>query len=1470
MKLICQKIRQESSVVVIDNFMISSNKCISSLYQIYVSFVHQIISQRPSLFRPVQNFMAEILRLEAWTEKTLEILLLSIFRHSHSQNVDFLVLVHDLEAWPSEVQNWWSSLLMLFDEPQGSSCTFLVSCLEVHDNIGRGHPHHLDMAEHHKRYRFDLIRMKMEYLLEHSDYTGPMIEGLGDDIKHIIMSKAAAFDGSLAATGEYLTCMFRTFTLSSRIAVETNVNNCAATAEIFYCQRAESLEKKPPAELDWVTKVLSWVLRAARPLQIEELAVAVAINKSQLHISEIQPHISMEMERDLKKHLDGLVSLESRRIRMTSSLAQKALKEHYARDGLILNLDADESLTSLCLHYLTLVLSDERHATWEKCLSNVSYRYQTRDARNASLDFLHYACRHWPTHFLRARDPEKYLKEQAISFLKRPGVADRWFELFQLSNGLPPNQPSGDVRTSTGQPDLAKTKPLNLTSSKTVEPFTKEDISAAAKMAGYVGLTSIIADLLHEHEPMYESEVVHVKRGYLEHDVTIWDPVSQPFIEYAIANGDNDMLKHLLQENGKQVTGYLPLHTAVLSGCLEMVQMLFEGLEDPMMADMRGRTPLHMMAICGNMEVARYLVEKCSVLGQEGKEGDEKVIDGRDEKLQSPLILAIRKGHVDTAKYLIQAGADVRVLDDTRKTALHYAVINCPQVVEDILMQEVCTVSDRDEYERTALHIAARSGSAGMTSIILVAAKKLGRLEEVVNSVDGKNRTPLHYAAEYGYEEVAGALVSHGASIEAEDAESKSAAELAAEHGHLSTLKTFVREQTENRDRLMEAASRAGQLLIVQYLLQYDVSSREENERGFRGAALSVAASWGRNHVVALLLRHGADVNWQDSDRMTPLHHASKNGFCEVVQTLLNHQLDSSKTVNIDAPDSLRYTPLHHAAMSGRMDVVRLLLEHEAKVAAQSQQRETPLHLAVGSAKLVELLLKHNAEVNSVDVLDQTPLHKAVRGRNQQSTKLLIDRGADVKLSDSEGMEPVHYAISQNDRFMVEMLCKGSVDKGRSQWSKLKLAVESNALDVLEYLVARSPAALKMEDDHNRTLLTLAAKESSVEVLTFMLDSGSDIQHSGLRGRTPLHEAVARDKVENIRKLVERGADINYPDGDGKSTLHMAAENSSGEAVSILLDGGALINMTDRGKKTALYLAVNNNNITVVRKLIERGADINIRDELGWTPLHIAIYWRSHIIVKYLIESGADISICDELGWTPLHIAIYRRSHIIVVHLIENGADPKLRTDKGSTCLDLAIDLGETENVMILLDANAPSDPGASSIWTYEELMGACQRAVRIRHYMYIKLLATKEPRLLDEARHMLGKLPDPESCLYGFRYQREKEHLPFLLDLLLGRDITLGFKELRVAVEIVEDDHWKKLQSLMGVDQDDKDQDGWNIHHFLHQTGQKVTFAGYDLGSLQLTKKPSALISPSRWQTVDSQRLSISADGVAASFGGK
>ena len=52
-----------------------------------------------------------------------------------------------------------------------------------------------------------------------------------------------------------------------------------------------------------------------------------------------------------------------------------------------------------------------------------------------------------------------------------------------------------------------------------------------------------------------------------------------------------------------------------------------------------------------------------------------------------------------------------------------------------------------------------------------------------------------------------------------------------------------------------------------------------------------------------------------EQNNTTPLHHASENGFVQVVSILLEHK------ANVSAEGDLGFTPLHGAALRGHVEV---------------------------------------------------------------------------------------------------------------------------------------------------------------------------------------------------------------------------------------------------------------------------------------------------------------------------------------------------------------------------------------------------------------------------------------------------------------------------------------------------------------------------------------------------------------------
>ena len=110
------------------------------------------------------------------------------------------------------------------------------------------------------------------------------------------------------------------------------------------------------------------------------------------------------------------------------------MKEFLSREETrhFLGIQNDSGLTELCLNYIRLVLEDTKPETWQKCLSQISWKYKSPAPEDPAFEFLHYACRFWPTHFLLIKEPEDSLKDKVVEFLLAPGIGERWFQLYQL------------------------------------------------------------------------------------------------------------------------------------------------------------------------------------------------------------------------------------------------------------------------------------------------------------------------------------------------------------------------------------------------------------------------------------------------------------------------------------------------------------------------------------------------------------------------------------------------------------------------------------------------------------------------------------------------------------------------------------------------------------------------------------------------------------------------------------------------------------------------------------------------------------------------------------------------------------------------------------------------------------------------------------------------------------------------------
>merc|ERR1711963_1192748 len=85
------------------------------------------------------------------------------------------------------------------------------------------------------------------------------------------------------------------------------------------------------------------------------------------------------------------------------------------------------------------------------------------------------------------------------------------------------------------------------------------------------------------------------------------------------------------------------------------------------------------------------------------------------------------------------------------------------------------------------------------------------------------------------------------------------------------------------------------------------------------------------------------DVDDRDSDGLTALHRAARDGDLEAAENLI---IQRHADVNAKTNNFFEMTPLHLAARYGHKDVVQLLLSHSAEVDAKDDDGKTALQIA--------------------------------------------------------------------------------------------------------------------------------------------------------------------------------------------------------------------------------------------------------------------------------------------------------------------------------------------------------------------------------------------------------------------------------------------------------------------------------------------------------------------------------------------
>ena len=787
-------------------------------------------------------------------------------------------------------------------------------------------------------------------------------------------------------------------------------------------------------------------------------------------------------------------------------------------------------------------------------------------------------------------------------------------------------------------------------------------------------------------------------------------------LHFASCDSNQEVVEFLLKSNKISVNATdnlnrTPLmHACFDGGRLDNIKMLIQNGADIQASNSNGLTVIHFASRNSNQEVVEFLLKS-----------DKISVNAADNLNRTPLMYACCDGgRLDNIKILIQNGADIQARDNNGSTVLHFASASSNQEVVEFLLKlnkisvnatnhfnqtplmHACidggrldnikmllkngaNIQARDYYGSTVLHIASRNSKQEVVEFLL-------KLNEIsVNATDNLNLTPLMDAClNSGHLDNIKILIQNGADIQA---------------------------SSSNGSTVLHFASALSNQEVVEFLLKSNEISVNATDNFNQTPLMYACYDGGRLDNIKMLIQNGADTQASCSNGSTVLHFASASSNQEVVEFLLN-----LNEISVNATDYLNQTPLMYACMAGgRLDNIKMFRQNGADIQASSSNGSTVLHFASASSnqEIVEFLLKLNERsVNTTDNLNQTPLmHACYDGGRLDNIKMLIQNGADIQASSSNGSTVLHFASALSNQEVVEFLLKlneisVNAKDNLNQTPLIYACYDGGRLDNIKMLI-QSGADIQTSSSNGSTVLHFASRNSNQEVVEFLLKSNEiSVNATDNLNKTPLmHACYDGGLLNNIKMLRQNGADIEARDCYGLTVLHFASRNSKQEVVEFLLKSNEIsVNATDNLNRTPLmHACFDGGRLDNIKMLRQNGADIQASCSDGSTVLHFASRNSNQEVVEFLLKSNEiSVNATDNLNRTPLMHACFDGSRLDNIKmLIQNGADIQASCSDGTTVLHFASRNSKQEVVEFLLKSNEISVNATDNL-NRTPLMHAC------------------------------------------------------------------------------------------------------------------------------------------------------------------
>jgi ankyrin repeat protein len=323
-----------------------------------------------------------------------------------------------------------------------------------------------------------------------------------------------------------------------------------------------------------------------------------------------------------------------------------------------------------------------------------------------------------------------------------------------------------------------------------------------------------------------------------------------------------------------------------------------------------------------------------------------------------------------------------------------------------------------------------------------------------------------------------------------------------------------------------------------------------------------------------------------------------------------------------------------------------------------SKVNGTPLPLIhaaeTGRVDILTLLLDAGVDIDAGDAKQPSACHAAISGDQYAALKLLVERGANVRVVRTPQLSLIKSVANKtDDRMTILLLDAGAPLDNLTHGDLIHLVAMPKSVGVLNRLVTRNVDVSVLRDFNGGTmchsLIGNSARDESVsELMRASVEIARvDVNVVNTYGKTALHNAALMCNESALRILVELGADIDRPEAfNGRTALHQICGtgwDNAGFCAELLLALGADVRVVTKHGQSACHDAAKWHCADALTAFLAAGGDVDQRDSKGDTPRMIAM--RD----SFQLPSAGDIEAARQrIAKTRLDLVRHRALQICI------------------------------------------------------------------------------------------------------------------------------------------------------------------------------------------------------------------------------